>query len=68
MTVLAVAFYWTLEVPRLERVVLSMLPVARRTEALGAWREIEAKLGGYFRAQGIAMLLVGRRLGHRLRC
>lgn len=59
VTVLAVAFYWTLEVPRLERMALSLLPVGRRTHALGAWREIETKLGGYFRAQGIAMLVVG---------
>jgi predicted PurR-regulated permease PerM len=59
VTVLAVAFYWTLDVPRLERLVLSMLPVARRTQALGAWREIESKLGAYLRAQGIAMVVVG---------
>jgi predicted PurR-regulated permease PerM len=59
VTVLAVAFYWTLDVPRLERLALSMLPVARRAQALGAWREIESKLGGYFRAQAIAMLIVG---------
>src|SRR5262245_34045985 len=59
VTVLAVAFYWTLEAPHVERVVLSMLPVTHRTQALGAWREIESKLGGYFRAQGVAMLLVG---------
>ncbi len=57
--VLAVAFYWTLDVPRVERVVLSMFPVARRTQALGTWREIESKLGGYFRATGVAMLVVG---------
>jgi predicted PurR-regulated permease PerM len=59
ITVLAFAFYWTLEVPRVERIVLSQVPVARRTEVLGAWRSIEAKLGAYFRAQGIAMLVVG---------
>ena len=59
VTVFAVAFYWTLDVPRLERLVLSMLPVARRTQALGAWREIESKLGAYLRAQGIAMVVVG---------
>jgi predicted PurR-regulated permease PerM len=59
VAVLAVAFYWTLEAPHVERVVLSMLPLTHRTQALGAWREIESKLGGYFRAQGVAMLLVG---------
>jgi predicted PurR-regulated permease PerM len=63
VTVLAVAFYWTLDVPRLERLVLSMLPVARRPRVLGAWREIESKLGAYLRAQGIAMLVVGTASG-----
>jgi len=59
VTVFAIAFYWTLEVPRLERLVVSMLPAPRRPQALGAWREVEAKLGAYFRAQGLAMLAVG---------
>ena len=63
VTVLAVAAYWTLDVPRVERLILSLLPVARRPEALGAWREIEAKLGAYLRAQGIAMLVVGTASG-----
>ncbi len=59
VTVLAVGLYWTLDVPRVERLVLSLLPIARRSQALGAWREIEAKLGAYLRAQGIAMLVIG---------
>src|SRR5262249_51751631 len=42
-----------------ERLVLSLLPVQHRPQALGAWREIESKLGGYLRAQGMAMLAVG---------
>jgi predicted PurR-regulated permease PerM len=63
VTVLAVAFYWTLDVPRIERLVLSILPVTRRPAMLGAWREIESKLGAYLRAQGIAMLVVGTASG-----
>jgi len=63
ISILAFAFYWTLEVPRLERLVLSQVSVARRTDVLGAWRAIEAKLGAYFRAQGIAMLMVGAASG-----
>jgi predicted PurR-regulated permease PerM len=63
VTVLAIAFYWTLDVPRVERLVLSLLPVTRRTLVLGAWREIESKLGAYLRAQGIAMLVVGTASG-----
>jgi predicted PurR-regulated permease PerM len=59
VTVFAIAFYWTLEVPQLERLVVSMLPAARRPQALGAWRAVESKLGSYLRAQGLAMLAVG---------
>jgi predicted PurR-regulated permease PerM len=56
---LAVGFYWTMEVPRLERVFLSWMPVARRTTTLNAWREIEFKLGSFVRGQGLVMLAVG---------
>lgn len=59
VTVLVVAFYWTLEVPRLERLFVSMLPVARRSRALEIWHEIESKLGAFIRGQGIAMLSIG---------
>ena len=58
-TVLVVAFYWTLEVPRLERLFVSMLPVSRRARALQIWHEIEFKLGAFIRGQGIAMLVIG---------
>jgi predicted PurR-regulated permease PerM len=57
--VLAIGFYWTMDVPRLERVVLSLLPVARRPQVLEIWREIEFKLGAFVRGQGLAMLLIG---------
>jgi predicted PurR-regulated permease PerM len=59
VTVLAVAFYWTMEVPRLERLTLSLLPVGRRARVLNVWHDIESKLGAYLRAQGLAMLSVG---------
>ena len=59
VTVLAVAFYWTLEVPRFERLTLSLLPVRRRAHVLNVWHEIESKLGAYLRAQGLAMLSIG---------
>src|SRR5581483_4148939 len=32
VTVFAVGFYWTMEVPRLERLVVSLVPVGRRTQ------------------------------------
>ena len=59
LSVLAIAFYWTMELPRVERLVLSFVPVGRRTNVLTIWHEIESKLGAFIRAQGIAMLVIG---------
>ncbi len=59
VSVLAIAFYWTLEVPRLERLLLSLIPVERRPRALNIWHEIETRLGGFMRGQGLAMLAIG---------
>jgi AI-2E family transporter len=59
VTVLAFGFYWTMEVPRLERLLLSLLAVGRRPRALSIWHEIESKLGGFVRGQGLAMLAIG---------
>jgi len=59
VTVLAIAFYWTMEVSSFERLVLSLIAVERRPRALGAWREIESRMGGFMRGQGIAMLAIG---------
>ena len=59
VTVLAFGFYWTMEVPRFERLLLSLLAVGRRPRALGIWHEIECKLGGFVRGQGLAMLAIG---------
>jgi predicted PurR-regulated permease PerM len=59
VTVLAVAFYWTLELPRIERLFLSLLPVARRARALTIWHEIESKLGAFVRGQAMLMLIIG---------
>ena len=59
VTVLAIGFYWTMEVPRFERLLLSLLAVERRPRALNVWHEIESKLGGFMRGKGLAMLSVG---------
>ena len=56
---LVVGFYWTMEVPRLERLLLSFFPVARRPQVLSIWHEIEFKLGAFIRGQGLAMLAIG---------
>jgi predicted PurR-regulated permease PerM len=59
VTVLVIGFYWTMEVPRFERLLLSLLAVERRPRALNVWHEIESKLGGFMRGQGLAMLSIG---------
>jgi predicted PurR-regulated permease PerM len=59
VTVLAIAFYWTTEVSRLERLTVSLLPIERRAHVLNVWHELESKLGAYLRAQGLAMLTIG---------
>ena len=58
VTVLAIALYWTLELPRVERFVVSLLPAARRSEAIDIWHEIETKLGAFVRGQALAMLVI----------
>jgi predicted PurR-regulated permease PerM len=63
ITVLVVGFYWTMEVPRLERLILSLVPVARRAQVLNIWHEIEFKLGAFIRGQGLAMLAIGAASG-----
>lgn len=59
VTVLVIGFYWTIEVPRIERLVLSLFPVARRARVLTIWHEIESKLGGFMRGEALAMLTIG---------
>jgi len=57
--VLSIGFYWTLEVPRMERLVVSLCPVTRRPQVVSIWHEVENKLGAFVRGQGIAMLVMG---------
>lgn len=57
--VLVIGFYWTMEVPHFERLIISLLPVARRTQVLNIWHEIEFKLGAFIRGQFLTMLIVG---------
>lgn len=59
VVVLVIGFYWTMEVPRWERLILSLFSVTRRPQVLGIWHEIEFKLGAFLRGQGLAMLVIG---------
>jgi predicted PurR-regulated permease PerM len=56
---LAIAFYWTMEVARFERLIVSFMPVERRVRFLSIWHEIESKMGSFVRGQGLAMLAIG---------
>ena len=46
-----------------ERVVVSLAPTTRREQILAMWHEIEYKLGGFIRGQGLAMLVIGFGIG-----
>lgn len=59
VSVLAIGFYWTMEVPHWERVVVSLAPTTRREQILEMWHEIEDKLGGFIRGQGLLMVAIG---------
>ena len=48
-----------MEVPRVERLILSLFTVTRRPQVLNTRHEIEFKLGAYIRGQGLAMLIIG---------
>jgi predicted PurR-regulated permease PerM len=59
VAVFALGIYWTLELPRVERLLVSLVPVSRRAHTLTIWHEIESKLGGFMRGQFLVMLSVG---------
>jgi predicted PurR-regulated permease PerM len=48
---LALAFYWTLDRERFERLWLSLLPVGKRVGAQRMWRSIEREVGSYLRSE-----------------
>ena len=56
--VLLVAFYWSLDQPRMERWIFSFVPARQRSRALAAWREMEDRMGAYIRATIIVSVLI----------
>ena len=54
---LALAFYWTLDRERFERLWLSLVPVPRRVGAQRMWQAIEREVGAYLRSELIQFLL-----------
>lgn len=53
----ALAFYWTLDRERFERLWLSLVPVRRRVGAQRMWQSIEREVGAYLRSEVIQFLL-----------
>jgi putative permease len=53
----ALAFYWTLDRARFERLWLSLVPVKRRVGAQRVWQSIEREVGAYLRSEIIQFLL-----------
>ncbi|MFN8474609.1 MAG: AI-2E family transporter [Anaerolineae bacterium] len=58
-TILLVAFYWSLDQPRLERWIFSLVPAVYRSRSLTAWREMEDRMGAYVRGTILVAVLIG---------
>jgi putative permease len=54
---IALAFYWTLDRERFERLWLSLVPVRRRVGAQRMWQAMEREVGAYLRSECIQFLL-----------
>lgn len=54
---IALAFYWTLDRERFERLWLSLVPVRRRVGAQRMWQAIEREVGAYLRSECIQFFL-----------
>jgi predicted PurR-regulated permease PerM len=59
VAILLLAFYWTLDGPRLIRSVLLLAPVGRREGIRELVTAMEEKVGAYIAGQGLLMLAVG---------
>jgi predicted PurR-regulated permease PerM len=59
VTVLALAFFWLLERPRLQRYALAFVGERHRGGVRDSWNAIEARLGQWVRGQLILMAAVG---------
>jgi putative permease len=63
IVILLLSIYWSINQIHFERLWLSLLPSAQRTQARGIWRIIEPNIGAYIRGQLIQSLLAGVLLG-----
>lgn len=62
-TVLALVFFWMTERQRMQRFVLSFLPLERRATSREAWNVVELRLGGWVRGQLTLMIVLGLTTG-----
>lgn len=63
VTVLALVFFWMTERQRMQRFILSFLPLERRAEIRDAWNVVELRLGGWVRGQLTLMIVLGLTTG-----
>jgi predicted PurR-regulated permease PerM len=63
LVVLFLSLYWSSSQIHFERLWLSLLPPARRSQVRGIWRTIELDTGAYIRSQVAQSLLAGLLLG-----
>jgi predicted PurR-regulated permease PerM len=59
VTILLLAFYWTLDGPRAIQALLRLLPIGQRESSRELIAAIETKLVGYLSGQGILCLVIG---------
>ncbi len=59
LLVLFLSVYWTIHHTHFERLWLSLLPPARRTQVRAIWRSIEPEIGAYIRSELVQSLLTG---------
>jgi predicted PurR-regulated permease PerM len=63
VTILALVFFWMTERQRLQRFVLSFLPLERRGSTREAWNIVELRLGAWVRGQLALMTALGLMTG-----
>jgi predicted PurR-regulated permease PerM len=57
--ILVLSLYWSADRVRIERLLLSLIPVERRAQARDLWRDIENGVGSYIRSEFVQGLLAG---------
>lgn len=56
LAVLALTFYWLMEITHFERLLLSLLPIGSRLKAHSIWLQVEGAVGAYIRATIVTII------------